>query len=534
MATVTTITLSSDNGDAHRPAIYPEYKYDILTQTASVSWTAAGGWFRYSYLQFGVQMRRKVNGEWKYTTTLIGGMLGGNNANIWATSGYAEKQVLYGSNTQIRFVVRCSSSAEDGYCDAGWGSTWTADTGWSNLLTETKNVKLTLKEGTAHLREYDNHQYSIVSKYVTKIYVHWELSDLGCTRLVASIYDNNGNLVASPYTVKNPLTFSSATNSGNITFSDLTTVTKYTIKIGVANTDVGEKLDDDWEDECTTKSFYTREEQPYIYFTNGTSLGTSATVDFECKLNSTGKRRRLYSLAYTVHDDTTDKDVITDKYVFDEMTSDIAVTKGNAYGTFTITGLTAGHDYTVTPSVAVTTVHGVSMKKAFSTTINGAIAPEISTISNSGTDLIFGEPDGSPTINVKLTGTKDVWSITLKIGTSISSGIVTSPVVTLKNASIGTNKCSLSDTALDAIYKTISTKSKTTIYVSIEYKLASGGGSAGSSYKSATMTLKGNAKTSRVGISGTPHRSKVWIGVNGEVHRAVAWVGINGTPHRSL
>lgn len=533
MATPTVITASSSNGSSHRPAIYPKYKYDITTQKASVTWTASGGHFSYSYLQFGVRMRRKVNGKWKYTNTLIGGMSGANYVEKWRTSGSASKTVKYGSNTQICFVARCSAGAEGGHCDAGWGSSWTRDTGWKNLLTETKEVKISIKDGEYHVREFDNVEHKSTSKYSNKIVVHWELEGLGCHKLVAAIYDANDNLISMPYTKDNPKAFSKATNSGDITFSGLTTATWYIIKIAVANTDVGESIADNWEDDCVEKKLCTREEAPYVYFKNGVSLGTTATVYFEAILPSVGWKRRLYSLAYTVHDDTTNTNVITNRYVFKEVESDVAVMNGNAYGTFTITGLTAGHDYTVTPTVGITTVHGIAMAQAYSTKIVGAIAPQITSITNSGSNLIFGEPDGNPRLDIGISGTAGVWTITLKAGTSISNGIVSNPIFSV-NGTIGTNYCGLTDSALDTIYKTINSNSQTTIYVSIEYYLTSGGGSAGTSYKSAVMTLKGNAKTSRVGINGVPRRSKVWVGINGVPHRAVSWVGINGVPHRSL
>lgn len=527
------IKLSSNKGSSHIPAIYPKYTYNITTQKASVTWTVASGHFSYSYCEFGIQMRRKVNDKWKVTTTRIGGMSGANYEEKWH-SGSATKTVKYGNNTQIRFVARCSANAEGGHCDAGWGSSWTGDTGWKKLNTETKDVVITLNDKDKNVNEYNNVVYDNTSKYPQQIIAHWTLEGTGCNRLVAAIYDSNDNLIKVLHSYNDPLTFSKATNSGNLTFTGLTSSTWYNIRIAVANTDLNEKLDADWEDDATVKAFMTREEAPEIYFKNGVTAGTSATVYFESVAPIKKTKHRLYCLAYTVHDDTTNKDVITNRYAFNEITSDKAVNNGHAYGTITITGLTAGHDYTVTPTKAITTSHGVSMARGYNTKITGAIAPKITNIFNVGSDLIFGEPNGDPSISVSISGTANVWHITLKIGFSISNNIVVNPIL-IKGASVGTNTYKLDDTALDAIYKTMAKDSTTKIYASIEYNLSATGTSGNHSATSKTMTLKGNAKTCRVGVAGVPRRAKIWIGRNGSAPaRAVAWVGVAGEARRSL
>lgn len=529
------ITSSSYYGEDHRPRIYPTYSYDTETQIAKVVWTAGGGWFSYSYLQFGIMFRRKVNGAWKTTTTLIGGMSGANYVEKWATSGSAQKVVKFGSNTEVCFVARCSASAEGGSCDAGWGSSWTRDSGWKKLLTETKEVNLAIKDGERFVREDTGEIYKNTSKYIDKIIVHWELPDdsAGADKVAIEAQDADGNTLVSLYPPNAPKEYTNATKSGNFTFTGLTSSKWYYFKIAAANTSLGEKIKDQWDDNYTIKKFFTRAENPYVYFEKPVLTGTSVKFYFRSIAPLTGSKLRLGTLAYTVHDDTTNKDIIVNKYEFKGVESDVAVNNGNAYGYITVTGLTVGHDYTITPTIA-STVSLIPMAKGFSTSVSGAIEPEITDIFNSDDELIFGEPNGAPKINVVISGTKDVWKITLKIGTEISDGIVTNPVLTNTSAVVGTNQCSLTDAQLDKIYKTINTSSKTTIYASIEYKLASGGGSTDTHNKSRTMTLKGNAKTVKIGVAGAPRRAKAWIGVAGKSRRAVCWIGVAGKPRRTI
>lgn len=518
------ITAYSTYGEEHVPKIFPEYSYDIETGVATVEWTANGGYFNYEYLYFGIQFRRKVDGVWKYTSYSLGGM-----EYSWVRYGKYSKTILYGSNTQVRFVAKCSAALYNN-CDAGWGSDWSADSSWYNILSETKLPTLSLKY--YHTREDDGTVKKTISAYDTKLYPQWSLTGQGAHKVQGALYDKDMNLVE----MSDLREYSTEHNTGYYSYKNLDVGSYYYFKIAVANNNAipAEDINEQWEDSYVTKKFRTLEEAPYVDFYSGSSSGTSITFKFKAYYPSTQAKRRLKELAYTVHDDTTNKDVIVDQYHFKDLTSTEAVSNGNAYGTITVTGLTAGHDYTVTPTIARTVVDGIAMQKATSVSINGAIEPSITSIYNSGSSLIFGEPDGSPNVTVVLDGTENVWSITLKIGTSISNGIVTNPVYTSTKAKVGTNTCTLTDTMLDAIYKTINTSSKTTIYTSIEYKLTSDSSVSGSAYKSKTMVLKGNAKTCRVGVSNKPRRAKIWIGVSNKPRRAVAWVGVSNKPRRSL
>lgn len=517
----------------HKPKVTAIFKYDTSTQKASVSWTCGGYYFKYTFFRFYIRMRRKVSGEWKYTTTLIGGMSGPGGVDIWKPKDgeykTVTKSVKMGSNTQCCFCIYCSAEKDGGTCDSGWGDGPTRVTDYHNMLKESKKPTVVLTDGTKWVDPIENEEEDRISKWMEGIRVTWSTKGDAPTKLACSITrTSDKQVVSTPYTPSSPLVLNGKTKSGNITFDNLQKAGSwYKVKIAIA-TD-SENLSDQWDDDYTSQNFRTRDRDPYVYFENAVASGTSATFTYR-SIASTGYRCSLSTLRYQLTDKTTGTS--TTGYVFQNV-DDSEATSAQYTGTYTLSGLVAGHTYEIIPIAdTCSLVNHVPMLYAYGTTFMGAIPPTISSITNSGTDLIFGEPNGNPSVTVKLAGSANVWTISLKIGTSIANGIVTSPVASV-NGIIGDNVVTLSDTALDSIYKTMSKSSTTTLYASIEYKLSDGTNS-GSAYKSATMKLLGNAKTSKVGVAGVTKRAKAWVGVAGLAKRAVFWAGVAGTPKRTL
>lgn len=515
--------------EGHSPWMSVDFKYDVDKKTASAVWTCSKGYFRYYSFLFYIRFRRKVNGAWKYTQYKIGGMEGTGN-NIWY-SGSAAKVIDYGQNTQVAFCIYCSAEEDGGSCDSDWGSsTPTKVYGYVDLFNPSKDPSIYLDtsdrciigEKTATTR----------TKYTDKLIIQWKLpaSDTsdGVTKLACSLYNSAGDtLIEELYTAAKPQTFS-ARKSGSITFKNGPEVSKtYLVRLAVATEH--EDIKKAWEDPVERK-FSTAEEHPDVTFSNAICDGTTATISYRSRgvIRSSVK---LLNLSYQLYDESTKK-VIATKAILEDNDDTSAV----AYrGTFTVSGLTPGHKYTVTPTNVTTLRDEKSANSVTGVTFSTAVPPQISTINNSGTDLIFGEPNGDPSVKVAITGTADAYDITLKLGTGVSSNVATGVFYTNTSAKVGTNTCKLTDAMLDTIYKTMKTDSTTTIYASIEYSLKGGAtGGSGKDSKSAVMTLKGNAKTCKVGVSNNIRRAKAWVGVSNKPRRAVFWAGVSNKPRRTL
>lgn len=514
------------------------FTYDTETKKATANFKKTSGYFAYYdfafYIFFGV-MKKDSNGKNKFskkTSTKIGG-LHGTGENIWFDKNCSKTNVKYGSNTHVAFGYYCSKyrdgpNGAQGRCTKKWDMGPTVATKAFNLIQETVSPDLELNESDAlHPDDYDG-----VSKHTNKIVVKWSLpsGSTPAAKLAATIADEEtGAIVQTLYSTSNPQTFSSGTRSGLLTFNTgLSVLTNYEVEIAVASST--ENIVEKWNDESTLKSFRTREPNPTVTLSDAIGLSdkSGATVYFTSKYGS--MNIPLSDLQVHVYDDTSQLDIAIVRV------NELGGYNGAFKGTITIPFTTLeGHKYTLTPISATTYDDEVAMGNgvAASFTVNTVPAPpEITTITNSGNSLIFGEPDGTPRIDIGVSGSTR-WAVTLKAGVNgLSNGVVVNPLFSV-TGSIGTNYCGLNDTALDAIYKTINTNSQTTIYVSLEYKLTDGNAS-GVVSKSAVMTLKGNAKTAKIGAGGSTRRAKCWVGVGGAAHRAVAWVGVGGTPRRSL
>lgn len=529
----------SDSIKGHKPKVSARFSYNTDTQKASVSWICGGVYFKYTFFRFYIRMRRKVDGKWKYTDTLIGGMSGPGGEDIWKpkTKDWDEaktvtKTVNKGANTQCCFCIYCSAEKDGGSCDSGWGDGVTRVTDYYKLDAATPKPTLTLAEDNQYTDPVTGELEEDQSRWMNGLKVHWAIGGSEtATSLACSLTRTSDKVVVdTPYSPTAPLKLNNR-KSGNITFSNIEKAGSwYLCRLAVAGDD--EKLADKWDDDFRSKRFRTRDRDPYVYFENGSMSGTSLSFTYRSISITTNYRCKLATLRYQVRDDDTG-DIGTGYIIQNREAAE--GTEDTYQGSYTITGLTEGHTYTVTPIAdTCSLVNHVPMAAGYGVTVQGATPPAISKIYNmaDGT-LVFGEPDGAPNIKVDLTGTANAWSITMKIGTVIANNVVSNPVATV-NAVVGTNTISLTDAMLDALYKTMSTNSDTRVYVSIEYSLASSGSNASKQYGSNVMVLKGNAKTSKVGVAGKPRRAKAWVGVAGKPRRAVFWGGVAGKPRRTL
>lgn len=518
----------------HKPKITVKFKYDTSTQKASATWTCGGYYFKYTFFRFYVRMARKVSGEWKYTTTLLGGMSGPGGTDIWKPKNgewkTVSKTVSKGSNTRVCFCIYCSAKKDGGSCDSGWGDGPTRVTDYYNLLTESRKPSIVMTAGTKWTDPVTGEEEDRVSKWMEGIRVTWTSSgDSAPTKLACSITRASDNVVVSaPYTPTAPLKLDGKTKTGTLTFSNLEKAGSwYKVKVAVATDD--ENLSTQWTDDYTNQNFRTRDRDPYVHFENAAASGTTATFTYR-SVGNTNYACKLSTLKYQLTDKTAGTS--TTGYIFKDV-DDSEATNAMYTGTYSLSGLIAGHTYEVTPiAETCSLVNHVPMAAGYGTTFMGAIPPSITSITNSGNDLIFGEPDGKPSITVKLAGTANAWNITIKVGLSVANSVVTNPLVTVSGV-VGDNVISLSDSVLDAIYKTMDIYSNTSICVSIEYSL-SDGSNAGKQAKAATMKLLGNAKTSKVGVAGVTKRAKAWVGVAGLAKRAVFWAGVAGNSKRTL
>lgn len=531
----------TDSMTGHKPKVSAKFKYDPNTEKASVSWicNGGGGYFRYTFFRFYIRLRRKVDGKWKYTDTLIGGMSGPGGEDIWKpktknwdNAKTVTKTVKKGANTQCCFCVYCSAQKDGGSCDSDWGGGVTRITDYYKLDAETPKPTLSLAEDYQYTDPITGELDENQSKWMNRLKVHWSITGTEkATRLACSLTRVSDKVVVdTPYPVSSPLKLDDK-KSGDITFSNIEKAGSwYLCTLAVAGDD--EKISDKWEDDFRSKRFRTRDWDPYVYFENGTMSGTSLSFTYRSISITTNGVCKLATLRYQVRDD--DTGTIKTGYIIKDREASEGTT--DTYkGSYTITGLTEGHTYTVTPIAdTYSLVNHVPMAAGYGVTVQGATPPILGKIYNmSDGTLVFGEPDGSPNIKVDITGTANAWAITMKIGTTIANNVVSNPITTV-NATIGTNTVKLTDAMLDTLYKTMSTNSNTRVYVSIEYSLASSGGSSGKQYGSKVMTLKGNAKTSKVGVAGKPRRAKAWVGVAGKPRRAVFWGGVAGKPRRTL
>lgn len=86
---------------------------------------------------------------------------------------------------------------------------------------------------------------------------------------------------------------------------------------------------------------------------------------------------------------------------------------------------------------------------------------------------------------------------------------------------------SFTDAELDTLYKAMGTGNSLSVRVFL-----SSNNNATRVYHDATVKLTGNQKTTRVNVSNSWHRGKIWVNVSGSWHRGVIWTNVNGTWHR--
>lgn len=528
----------------HHPWITMTYSYNINTGACSVTWnTDSTGWFCYYFFRFYIMMRKRVDGQWVQRNTIIGGMAGNGN-NIWYP-GSASTTIAKGDYTQVGFGVYCSAIVDGGRCDDGWGGGITLVSDWYNMGSESVKPSLSLASRWTDpiTGNVDTNQSSSTGSFT----VNWSTSGAAPKKLAIAAYAPGSStpIYMDSYgtgSVSNPVILDGNTKSGSYTFNlggDEKEAKWWTVSCAISTEELGETIANQWNTDYTSISIRTRDAGPRVEFTKPTCTGTSCTFSYTSRLTTDSSMPQpLHSLQWQLTDKTTGE--IRTGYIFNNVSAADAGYYTHT-GSCTIDNITPGHDYFIRPLSAYTSYSHAPMVTWIGWDFSSSIPPTIEAVGNTTSysgNLILGEPDGNPAICVKIKGTY-VYTCIIKIGTSISGGIVQSPCVTYTSnpTSSGDSRdvvIYLSDSQIDALYKTFEKESYRTIYVSIEYYISYAGNGSGSHYVSKTLTLNGNIKTAKAGVAGAPRRSKVWVGVAGKARRALCWAGVANKPRRTL
>lgn len=528
----------------HSPSITVNWSYDPSTKKAKVEWTCGDGYFKFHYFEFYIFMRyKKGKGDWPVKKKKIGGLRNpgddpSNWDDIWAnkktqTVTIKLSDAFIKNQTQVAFGIDCSSKEDGWSCYSNFNGP-TKVTGWEKINASSKTPKISLQSG------YEYGGNSHVCTLTNALPMHWSVSGTAVKKMAMQIQEvwgsNDEANVSWVYSTSNPKTYT----KNNVTFDDIT-INKcmhdgteqlllpcqwydVTVAVGTAS----EKMDDQWEDDSKTIRVRTREESPNVSFSLSGAASTSATINWSAVFPTRGTGAPLYNLTYKLHDDTTNTDVTTGGIAAVEDAS-----REISWGSFTITGLTIGHTYTITADGGSTQLDRIGIGIPTGCTFTSVAYPSLDAVWNmSDGSLIFGEPNDNASINIRVGSTPaGIWNISARIGIATSNGVWW---LDQKVVDAGDNTFALSDDVLDAIYKSINPSYSFRLYVQLNYSLPDGTlpGYTDNNYE---MGFKGNMKTTHIGISNTgAHRAKAWIGAEGSARRAIVWVGVGGVPRRVI
>ena len=525
----------------HSPEVSVNWSYDMVTQKVKVVWTCSSGYFKYSFFKFYIFFRHKVSGKWTSKNYYIGGMVNPSGVynDIWA-SGSAEKKVpnsVVKNQTQVAFGMYCSAIEDGGNCYSNLGGGPTVATGWTKLSLDSKTPTFYVLPDYRFKKGETT--YNNISILTNAIKTHWKVGgSVKIKKLACLIQEKWGSNDEANFTWVYPLDSPQTFDGDGVLEADLNltqclhgTVTSlllpsqwYDIIIAVAS--ATEKIADQWEDDSVSIRVRTREESPNVTFTPATAASTSVTINWSATFPTRGTGAPMNYINYSLHDDTASTTTTGVALAADD-------SQEVSWGQFTITGLTLGHTYTLTPSDGITQLDGIAIGGAYGCTFLAVAYPTLDAVWNmSDGSLVFGEPVNDASVNLRVGGTTaGVWSITASIGINTSAGV---SWVASKAVDAGDNTISLNDTALDIMYRNINPSLPFTLYANITYSLPDGT-LPGSITKNYTMYFKGNMKTVYAGrsIAAKAPRAKIWVGANGS-HRAICWVGVGGIPRRTI
>ncbi len=304
----------------------------------------------------------------------------------------------------------------------------------------------------------------------TSMSVNWSSS---ATPTCSSIQWRYINKTASPDTSSSWNTVNVSKNSGTISVTGLKPNTTYNIEVKATN-----------------------------------SIGTSAAGTDSTKTDSITptfkyNAKGLYFLKYSWTCPVTVAEVAYRKVGTSTWTH-VNVANGKS-GTVTISGLSAGTTYNY--EFTVNTTSDV-WSHSYDSNIPHVSATTLKPISLTSGAITHGE-----TFNVNTTGSTE-----LDLSLKIAVGTV---VINKSLSALGSKTITLSDTEWDNIYKKYTTTS--TVAAKLTATGTVGSESTTDSVN-ATITLKGNQKTVKVGVANKPRRVKVWVGTASGNKRAVVWV----------
>ncbi len=534
----------------HAPSISVYWSYDTEKKICTVKWTCGPGHFNLSFFKFMVFLRHKdKNGNWPVSKKVIKALTNpdanGNFVNLWAikteqTASITLSDAFLKGQTQIGFGLYCSNKQDTGQACTENLDTATKVTDWEKITTSSNTPKLRLQDGYPYLNKNN------VCALTNSLPVYWSVTGNAIKKMVMQIQEvwgsNDAANVSWVYSISAPKTYKANDIKGEgITITQcmhdgavgpLLPRQWYDVTVAVAT--ATESIATQWADDSKTFRVRTREESPDIYFALSGAATTTATIDWSAVFPTVRLGAPLYNLAYKLHDDTANIDVITGG-----VAAAADYSRQTSSGSFTISGLTIGHTYTVTADGGETQLDRVSIGNSFGCTFTAVTNPTLDAVWNMNDwSLVFGEgTSGKPSINIRIgTAPTGVWNITAYIGMVGNSGELTWLVSQV--VSVGDNVIALTDATLDWIYQNINPTYSTygfTLYVQINYSLPDGT-LPGYDAKQYTMWFRGNMKTVHTGNNSDPTpRAKIWVGNgDGTAHRAIAWVGVGGIPRRTI
>lgn len=537
----------TDSWSGHIPSISVDWSYDPSTRKCTITWTCGPGFFRYTYFKFFVFFKyKRGKGDWPVTQRLLmkweNPDANGAYVDLWANKNTTSKTVtipesITKNQTRIAFGFACSASEDGGACTENLNGA-TRKTDWQKIVTTSKTPKLILQP------DYKYNNKNNICTLINALPVYWSCSS-DIKKMSMQIQEvwgsNDAANVSWVYSTSDPKTYENTVKFDNITITQcmhngtvqaLLPCQWYDVTVAVGT--ASEKMDDQWEDDAKTLRVRTREEPPNAYFSLSGAATTFATINWSAIFPIRGTGAPMYSLGYTLHDDTTNTDVTT---VGVAAAADDS--REASWGQFVITGLTVGHTYTITPNGGYTQLDRVGVGLCYGCTFTSVLNPTLDAVWNMDDgSLIFGEGSfAQPKVNVRVgTAPANTWNITAYLGIVGNNGQLT--WFKSQAVSVGDNEILLDDAALDWIYQNINPTYSTygfTLYVQINYNLPDGT-LPGYDAKQYTMWFRGNMKVAHAGINATPTpRAKIWVGTgDGSAHRAICWVGVGGVPRRTI
>lgn len=530
--------------DGHVPGISVTWTYDPDTRKATVKWKCSGGYFRYSWFRFNIFFRyKRGKGDWPVKSYKITGMENPGGENIWKNGSGSRtfSLVAVKGQTQVAFGMYCSAVYDGGSCTSNLGDGPTRVTNWTKIQQSSNTPRVYIPKAYRYLNAKDGFvTYNNICSLTNGIYVTWDVTGSNIKKMACLIQEKWGPNDAANLTWVYP-TSSPKTYSGNGVLTDTFKIDKclrngvvgpllpaqwYDITIAVATS--SENIADQWDDDAVSIRVRTKEEAPTVVFTAAGPATNTVEINWSATFPTRGNGAPMYYINYKLHDDTTNTDITTTGVALAQDASQEV-----SSGKFTVTGLTIGHKYTITPNGGMTQLDGVSLGTIKGCSFTAASKPILERVWNmSDGTLVFGEPGNDASVNIRVSGTAaGVWDIEAYIGIVQNN---TARWLDHKNVDVGDNVFKMSDAVLDAIYKAINPSSSFTFCVQLNYKLPDGSlpGYTANRY---TMYFKGNMKTAHVGVGSTgQHRAKVWVGAAGGTKRAIVWVGVGGVPRRVI